>query len=189
MRRTPSARSGGLTGRARSSWWRQEPMRSSPQWVVATPTPRPPPPASASCSPLVPRGMSDASLRIVLRHELFHYAARADTAADAPRWLTEGVADFIGRPQTPLPANAAVMTAARTPHRRRVERTRTLAGLRPSLVVQPVRGRASTAPRPCGRCTSGRADTATPTWPPRCRTPSEPTSPDCWPQWRQWRTG
>ena len=85
--------------------------------------------------------LSDASLRIVLRHELFHYAARADTAADAPRWLTEGVADFVGRPQTPLPANAAVMTAARTPHRRRVERTRTLAGLRPSLVVQPVRGR------------------------------------------------
>ncbi|EUA23932.1 peptidase MA superfamily protein [Mycobacterium xenopi 4042] len=34
--------------------------------------------------------MSDAALRIVLRHELFHYAARADTALDAPRWLTEG---------------------------------------------------------------------------------------------------
>ena len=42
--------------------------------------------------------MSDAALRIVLRHELFHYAARAETAADAPRWLTEGVADFVGRP-------------------------------------------------------------------------------------------
>lgn len=42
--------------------------------------------------------MSDASLRIVLRHELFHFASRADTAADAPRWLTEGVADFVGRP-------------------------------------------------------------------------------------------
>jgi hypothetical protein len=51
--------------------------------------------------------MSDASLRIVLRHELFHYAARAATAADAPRWLTEGVADFVGRPLTPPPANAA----------------------------------------------------------------------------------
>ncbi|MDT5234434.1 MAG: hypothetical protein QOF47_421, partial [Mycobacterium sp.] len=34
--------------------------------------------------------MTDASLRIVLRHELFHFASRADTAADAPRWLTEG---------------------------------------------------------------------------------------------------
>jgi hypothetical protein len=50
--------------------------------------------------------MSDAALRIVLRHELFHYAARADTAADAPRWLTEGVADFVGRPLTPPSADA-----------------------------------------------------------------------------------
>jgi len=33
-------------------------------------------------------------------------AARADTAADAPTWLTEGVADFVGRPvsATPPPA-------------------------------------------------------------------------------------
>jgi hypothetical protein len=50
--------------------------------------------------------MSDASLRIVLAHELFHYAARADTAADAPRWLTEGVADFVARPRTPVPPEA-----------------------------------------------------------------------------------
>jgi hypothetical protein len=48
-------------------------------------------------------GMSDSALRIVLSHELFHYAARADTAVDAPRWLTEGVADFVARPHTPLP--------------------------------------------------------------------------------------
>lgn len=47
--------------------------------------------------------MSDTDLRIVLRHELFHYAARADTAADAPVWLTEGVADYVGRPQDPPP--------------------------------------------------------------------------------------
>jgi hypothetical protein len=46
-------------------------------------------------------GMSDSSLRIVLGHELFHYAARPATAADAPRWLTEGVADFVGRPAAP----------------------------------------------------------------------------------------
>jgi hypothetical protein len=51
--------------------------------------------------------MSDASLRIVVRHELFHFASRASTTADAPRWLTEGVADFVGRPSTPRPANAA----------------------------------------------------------------------------------
>ncbi len=51
--------------------------------------------------------MSADSLRIVLRHELFHYAARADTAADAPRWLTEGVADFVARPPAPPPPGAA----------------------------------------------------------------------------------
>jgi hypothetical protein len=51
-------------------------------------------------------GMSDTSLRIVLAHELFHYAARADTAPDAPRWLTEGVADFVARPHTAVPADA-----------------------------------------------------------------------------------
>lgn len=58
--------------------------------------------------------MSPDDLRIVLRHELFHYAARADTAADAPIWLTEGVADFVGRPPaaTPVPVPATVPTDA-----------------------------------------------------------------------------
>ncbi|MBI2701858.1 hypothetical protein A9W98_18495 [Mycobacterium gordonae] len=50
--------------------------------------------------------MSAQALRIVLSHELFHYAARVDTALDAPRWLTEGVADYVARPQTALPADA-----------------------------------------------------------------------------------
>src|SRR5829696_839703 len=67
--------------------------------------------------------MSDASLRIVLRHELFHFAARASTAADAPRWLTEGVADFVGRPppaepaiqhQAPRPSNPAALAVLPT---------------------------------------------------------------------------
>lgn len=52
-------------------------------------------------------GMSDSALRIVLTHELFHLAARSDTALDAPRWLTEGVADFVARPPTPIPAGVA----------------------------------------------------------------------------------
>lgn len=52
--------------------------------------------------------MSAGSLRIVLRHELFHYASRADTALDAPRWLAEGVADYVGRPQTPVTGRAAL---------------------------------------------------------------------------------
>ena len=49
--------------------------------------------------------MTDSALRIVLTHELFHYAARVDTALDAPHWLTEGVADFVARPATPVPAD------------------------------------------------------------------------------------
>jgi hypothetical protein len=48
-------------------------------------------------------GMTERALRIVLTHELFHYAARADTALDVPRWLTEGVADYVARPHSPLP--------------------------------------------------------------------------------------
>ncbi|BBZ40096.1 hypothetical protein MCNS_31590 [Mycobacterium conspicuum] len=51
-------------------------------------------------------GMRAGSLRIVLTHELFHYAARADTALNAPRWLTEGVADFVARPPAPVPVDA-----------------------------------------------------------------------------------
>lgn len=57
-------------------------------------------------------GMSVGALRIVLAHELFHYAARADTALDAPRWLTEGVADYVARPPAPLPADAASAAAS-----------------------------------------------------------------------------
>lgn len=48
-------------------------------------------------------GMSDTALRIVVRHELFHYAARPRTVADAPLWLTEGVADHVARPPTARP--------------------------------------------------------------------------------------
>lgn len=59
--------------------------------------------------------MSPEALRIVVRHELFHYAARAVTAADAPRWLAEGVADYVGRPPEPLPGPAAAATLARLP--------------------------------------------------------------------------
>jgi hypothetical protein len=50
--------------------------------------------------------MTEPALRIVLTHELFHYAARVDTTLDAPRWLTEGVADFVARPISPVPADA-----------------------------------------------------------------------------------
>ena len=59
--------------------------------------------------------MSDDALRIVLRHELFHYAARAGTALDAPRWLTEGVADFVARPEAPRPGPGQAATLAQLP--------------------------------------------------------------------------
>jgi hypothetical protein len=59
--------------------------------------------------------MSDGALRIVLRHELFHYASRAETAADAPRWLTEGVADYVGRPSAPPPGPALAASLAVLP--------------------------------------------------------------------------
>lgn len=59
--------------------------------------------------------MTDDDLRIVLRHELFHFAARQDTAADAPRWLTEGVADFVARPpQGPASQDAAAIAVLPT---------------------------------------------------------------------------
>jgi len=48
---------------------------------------------------------------LVLTHELFHLAARADTALDAPQWVTEGVADFVARPPAPLPGSAAANPA------------------------------------------------------------------------------
>lgn len=65
-------------------------------------------------------GAMDADdLRIVLRHELFHYAARATTAADAPVWLTEGVADYVGRPapagRVEVPARLPTDTELATP--------------------------------------------------------------------------
>ena len=63
--------------------------------------------------------MSDDALRIVLRHELFHYAARADTAPDAPRWLTEGVADFVARPAGAAAGTRSGRHAGATAHRRR----------------------------------------------------------------------
>lgn len=37
------------------------------------------------------------TLAVVLRHELFHVAARTATAAAAPVWVTEGVAEYVGR--------------------------------------------------------------------------------------------
>src|SRR6476469_418869 len=47
-------------------------------------------------SPSGVRTLSVASLRIVLRHEITHLAARADTVDGSPTWLLEGFADYVG---------------------------------------------------------------------------------------------
>jgi hypothetical protein len=59
--------------------------------------------------------MSDTALRIVVRHELFHYAARRQTVADAPLWLTEGVADYIARAPTDRPSSGRAGLVAKLP--------------------------------------------------------------------------
>lgn len=40
------------------------------------------------------------ALAVVLRHELTHVAARAQTSPSAPLWITEGVAEYVGRKGT-----------------------------------------------------------------------------------------
>ncbi|MCB0928165.1 MAG: hypothetical protein U0R77_10355 [Mycolicibacterium insubricum] len=51
--------------------------------------------------------ISEQDFRIVLTHELFHYATRAVTATDTARWVQEGVADHVARP-APAPGTAPV---------------------------------------------------------------------------------
>lgn len=47
-------------------------------------------------SPNGSRALSVASLRVVLRHEITHVAARAVTVDGSPMWLLEGFADHVG---------------------------------------------------------------------------------------------
>jgi peptidase MA superfamily protein len=47
-------------------------------------------------SPTGARALSIPSLRIVLRHEFTHVAARAETVDGSPIWLLEGFADYVG---------------------------------------------------------------------------------------------
>lgn len=47
-------------------------------------------------SPTGVRALSAPSLRVVLRHEITHLAARADTVDGSPTWLLEGFADYVG---------------------------------------------------------------------------------------------
>ena len=47
-------------------------------------------------SPMGIRSLSTSSLRVVLRHEITHVAARAHTVDGSPTWLLEGFADYVG---------------------------------------------------------------------------------------------
>jgi Peptidase of plants and bacteria len=47
-------------------------------------------------SPQGVRALSSTSLRVVLRHEITHLAARAETVDGSPTWLLEGFADYVG---------------------------------------------------------------------------------------------
>nr|WP_246007748.1 hypothetical protein [Gordonia oryzae] len=61
----------------------------------------------------VARDLPAPALGVVLRHELTHVATRAHTATTAPMWLTEGVAEYVGRKGTyTRPADAAPDLAA-----------------------------------------------------------------------------
>ena len=134
---------GRRLARATSSSSPRDPTSSSAPWPAVGRTSPPRPPAERIVFAPGAAAMSDAALRIVLRHELFHFATRADTASDAPRWLTEGVADFVARPHTARPAPQRAAALAATAHRRRPRQPRRgpITGLRPGLVVQPVRRR------------------------------------------------
>lgn len=67
------------------------------------------------------REIPEPALGVVLRHELTHVATRAQTTSSAPMWLTEGVAEYVGRkgtytrPSDAAPDLAAAVRAGQTP--------------------------------------------------------------------------
>ena len=185
-REARSPRSGVPTGRATSSSSPRAPTRSSARWPAAAPDTAATTTAERIMFAPGAAAMSDAALRIVLRHELFHYAARADTAADAPRWLTEGVADFVGRPPQP-PSRTPPHWRDCPPTPTWTPRDRRSAGLRPRMVVQPVRRRHVRHRRRCGRCTCGPAAHGHPDAATAVRDTLGTDLPRCSP-WRHWLT-
>lgn len=134
--------------------------------------------------------MSDTALRIVVRHELFHYAARPRTVADAPLWLTEGVADFVARPATarPGPDQAGHLAALPTDTDLRTEgATRSLAYDRAwwfSRFVADRYGLATLRALYLRACGPGHPDPET-----AVRETLHAGIDDVVVQWRQWLTG
>ncbi|WP_132125487.1 hypothetical protein [Actinocrispum wychmicini] len=58
-------------------------------------------------SPTTADGLSVAALRIVLRHEITHIAARGSTVDGSPMWLLEGFADYVGYRESGIPLGQA----------------------------------------------------------------------------------
>jgi hypothetical protein len=54
-------------------------------------------------SPTTADALTIAPLRIVLRHEITHIAARGSTVDGSPMWLLEGFADYIGYRESGIP--------------------------------------------------------------------------------------
>ncbi|MEV0681868.1 hypothetical protein AB0I60_35645 [Actinosynnema sp. NPDC050436] len=65
-------------------------------------------------SPTGAAALSPLALRVLLRHEITHVAARGETVDGAPMWLLEGFADYVGyRGSDVPPRKAAPALAAR----------------------------------------------------------------------------
>jgi hypothetical protein len=58
-------------------------------------------------SPTTADALSTAALKIVLRHEFTHIAARGSTVDGSPMWLLEGFADYIGYRDSGIPLSQA----------------------------------------------------------------------------------
>lgn len=58
--------------------------------------------------------LSPMALRVLLRHEITHIAARGETVDGAPMWVLEGFADYVGYRRSDVPPpKAAPLLAAR----------------------------------------------------------------------------
>ncbi|MFE2753975.1 hypothetical protein ACFXGA_18450 [Actinosynnema sp. NPDC059335] len=58
--------------------------------------------------------LSPLALRVLLRHEITHVAARGETVDGAPMWVLEGFADYVGYRRSDVPlAKGAPLLAAR----------------------------------------------------------------------------
>jgi hypothetical protein len=56
--------------------------------------------------------LSPLSLRVLLRHEITHVAARGETVDGAPMWLLEGFADYVGYRGSEVPPRKAAPALA-----------------------------------------------------------------------------